>query len=1148
MTERPGFSKFFKAKYLSAVSFVLFPVFLFPQSNGDLRQGFSLFEKEITLIADSLILSFPLHDSLLIPYSEKVWIDSVLLKNEHDYSLDYLTGTLNFKKPPADKSLIKIQYKIFPFSLKTEYSHREIILAKPENEKSHDSANSTENSQPQPKQVSRDIIGSQLRKSGSIIRGISVGSNQNLQVDSGLRMQISGQLTDNVEVVASLTDQNTPIQPEGNTQTLQEIDKVFVKIKGPNLQATLGDYNLDLQGSEFTRYSRKLEGIMGQADFQNYSVTLSAAVSRGQFTTHEFLGQEGNQGPYQLQGTDGQINIIVLAGTERVWVDGGRMARGENYDYVIDYGNGQITFTRHRLITSDSRITVDFQFSAESFQRDFFAARGQYKLFGDKVKFGATFIRESDDKDSPLNLELDEERLAILEAAGDSLAVVPGWRSVGQDSGVYIMDSTGIFIYVGPGLGDHIVSFSFFGENQGDYRNIGLGRFEFAGESRGSYKPFIILPKAQRHEIAGLNLELSPTPFFNIKSELAVSDFDGNIYSARDNATNQGSAYSVSLNFQPENIILGGKNLGRLSFSGKLRNKAENFRDIDRTTIAEFNRRWNISNSVSSAQENIAEFRGSYLPLTGVTFQGGVGRLSKSSFFKSNRWEFQTILNKKNLPKANYFMEFIDRNDRNIKQESTWFRQRGRAEYDWKRVKPSFEYEGEIRKDSQTDSVDSGFRFDSYTAGLVISPFKSLTTSAKYNVRDDKDRLGQTFLPKSIAKTQTYALSLRNWRAFNVTASYTHREREFSDDSIQDTRTDLADIRVGFSPRNGGIRSNFYYQASNTQVALQEEVFLRVKEGDGNFRFNEELNEFEPDPFGDFVRRLFTTKNFRPVIGLRVRADLRFAPKRFFKSRNKGFLQKALSPISSETFVRIDERTKEKDVAKIYFLQLDYFLQDSTIFGSREFRQDIFLWEKSRKFSIRYRYRNRFELNNQFVDGGQQRQVLERRFRVLYRFSNQTSAQVEFINALEDRIFQSMSRQDRKVRSDKLELNFVYRPQRRLELGLRSQVSRNRDIILNPQTRANLISFKPRSSYSLSNKGRLRGEIEWVKVDVSPNNRLIPFELTGGRRAGTTLRWNFSFDYRVSRNVQASMSYFGRNEPDRPKTQHFARVEMRAFF
>ena len=95
------------------------------------------------LIADSLSLSYPLNDSLLIPDSEKVWADLILLKNERDYSLDYLTGTLNLKKRPVAKSQIVIQYKIFPFSLKGEYSHREIILAKPENEKSHDSANST---------------------------------------------------------------------------------------------------------------------------------------------------------------------------------------------------------------------------------------------------------------------------------------------------------------------------------------------------------------------------------------------------------------------------------------------------------------------------------------------------------------------------------------------------------------------------------------------------------------------------------------------------------------------------------------------------------------------------------------------------------------------------------------------------------------------------------------------------------------------------------------------------------------------------------------------------------------------------------------------------------------------------------------------
>ncbi len=73
-------------------------------------------------------------------------------------------------------------------------------------------------------------------------------------------------------------------------------------------------------------------------------------------------------------------------------------------------------------------------------------------------------------------------------------------------------------------------------------------------------------------------------------------------------------------------------------------------------------------------------------------------------------------------------------------------------------------------------------------------------------------------------------------------------------------------------------------------------------------------------------------------------------------------------------------------------------------------------------------------------------------------------------------------------------------------------------------------------------------EFTWTKVDLSPKNKLIPFELTDGNAAGLTYRWNFGFDYRVSRNIQASMTYLGRREPDRPETQHIARAEMRAFF
>jgi hypothetical protein len=1126
--------------------FILIPAFLFSQANNSRTASLSLYEGEVTIIADSLNLTYPLSDSLLIPETEFVWADTTLLARGTDYTMDYLAGVLKLNYPLAIGTNLTIQYQKFPFTLRRSYFRRVPILTQ---EEERGSSTNPIVKKPTPKPQAQDLFGAQLRKSGSITRGISVGSNQGLRVDSGLRMQISGRLAEKVDVVASLTDQETPIQPEGNTQSLQEIDKVFVQITGPNLRATLGDYYLSFDGTEFTRYSRKLQGVMGKAEYENWEVTISGAVSRGQFTTNEFLGQEGNQGPYQLRGAEGQINIIVLAGTERVWVDGELMTRGENNDYVIEYGNGQITFTRNRLITLDSRITVDFQYSDESFQRSLWGLRGESKMFNNKFKIGTTFIRESDDKDNPLTLDLNDQLLASLESAGDSLAVVPGWTFVGKDSGNYILDSTGVFIYVGPNLGDYLVAFSFFGENKGDYRNIGFGRYEYVGPNQGSYRPYRILPQAQRHDIVGLNLDFAPSSTFSLKSELAMSQFDANLYSSKDDGDNQGVAYALKLNFKPGKLSIGAINFGKLELGGKLRKKSSNFRDIDRTTIAEFNRRWNLSNAVSTFEETIGEFQGLYEPVQGFSFRGGFGRLAKSSSFKSNRWEAQTILKRKNLPNLNYFVEFIDRNDQSISQQSTWLRQRGHAEFDLRKVKPIFDFEGEIKKDGQADTSQTGFRFDSFTGGLELKPWKSLSASAKYNYRNDKDRQNGIFVPKSVARTQSFSIFLKNWKSISVTASYIHRNRDFADVSVQDTRTDLSDLRIGYAPRNRAVRGNFNYQISNTQVAKQEEIFLLVKEGEGNFRFDEELNEYVPDPFGDYVRRVITSNEFIPVIEVRTRTDFRLVPKNFFKSDNKSFLAKLLFPISTETFFRIDEKTRERDVARIYLLNLNYFQQDSTtIFGSIEFRQDVQLWENSRSFSLRYRYRNRTEKNNQFIAGGQDREVREQAVRIISKLSNQMSARFEFSHSEEDRLFKSVVREDRKVRSNEIGVDLVYRPDRRLELGLKSKLSLNRDIVPDPVTEANLISFAPRSTYSLSRQGRFRGEINWTKVFVSPKNRVIPFELADGNKAGTTLRWNFGFDYRVSRNVQASLSYFGRREPNRPKTQHIAKVEMRAFF
>ena len=54
-------------------------------------------------------------------------------------------------------------------------------------------------------------------------------------------------------------------------------------------------------------------------------------MSKGKYSNNSFKGTEGNQGPYKLKGRNGENYIVVLSGTEKVFMD------GEKLDYRLQY-------------------------------------------------------------------------------------------------------------------------------------------------------------------------------------------------------------------------------------------------------------------------------------------------------------------------------------------------------------------------------------------------------------------------------------------------------------------------------------------------------------------------------------------------------------------------------------------------------------------------------------------------------------------------------------------------------------------------------------------------------------------------------------------------------------------------------------------
>jgi hypothetical protein len=194
------------------------------------------------------------------------------------------------------------------------------------------------------------------------------------------------------------------------------------------------------------------------------------------------------------------------------------------------------------------------------------------------------------------------------------------------------------------------------------------------------------------------------------------------------------------------------------------------------------------------------------------------------------------------------------------------------------------------------------------------------------------------------------------------------------------------------------------------------------------------------------------------------------------------------------------------------------------------------LWENNRERSLRYRLTALRELNNQFLGEGLSRRGQQRHeLRLTLAHSPKVSSQTEIILNREDKTFVNSLRPNREVRNRTGTVDLSYRPLAVWEFAAAVGAAFDEDRAAPIEVRA--FSLRPRSTYSFRGKGRLSGEIEWVQMEATiPAGKSLAYELANGNRPGRTLRWNFALEYRVSTNINLAISYFGRKEPDRPRT------------
>jgi len=1141
------------------------------------EKSFTITEQDTTIFLDYWVV----RESLHVFYIEN---DSLQILSNEFWELNTSTGKLAISfsiwQPKADSVTLFARYERFPFNIRPVFSTRELVLF----DKGESQENELTIDQIARRRVTRDDLfgSSNLQRSGSVSRGITVGTNQDATLQSGLRFELSGFITEDVEIIATLTDQSTPIQPDGSTQNLRELDRVFIQLRNQHGTLQLGDIDVNLRNSEFAQIGRRLQGIGVETDLGHIgSYSSSASVVRGRFRVQEFAGRNGVQGPYRLTGAEGEQFIIVLAGSERVYLNGVRVNRGEENDYIIDYSLGEIFFTSNRMITDVTRITVDFQYVTQQYNRTLITAEAENNtLINGRLSFGATVIRESDSRDLNTEFGLSEQEIEILRQAGNNPdnAIVPGEQRVGfirdADFILYAKRDTlvagqqfEIFKNLpGDSTGVWRVQFSRVGSGNGSYRRknttVNGIVYEWVGPGRGEYEPFRRIPAPQMHQMAALRSRFRATDHLEFFGEWAVSEFDRNRFSSIDNETNTDIGYLTGVRLRPIETII-----GIVDFRLRHRYTGDNFEYFDRTREVEFERRWDITRG-QQVREQIteADLGIAFTELTDLRLQSGF--LSRSDV-ESYRHTLNFQTQEPGIPVTRYQAEFSQSSITLTDTRSNWFRNIADTRYSIPInnhiLTPSFGFEAEDRKRrfGKSDSLLTGsFTFYDLSPGIGYRYGNSFQASTIFNFREDRRDANGNMLFEARTRGIEFRTQLTPNEQLRIRNTLIFRDKEFSDFFIQNNQSEnnrsvLLRNESDFRTQNEFLEIALYYEGGTESRPLLQETFIEVGPEIGNFVWIDlnndgvqQIEEFFPAQTpneGTFILQLLPSDELFSVNSINTRLRTVVKPEMIFRN-NTGGLPNILSNIEWTSVLEIREQNREASLTDILFFNFrSYQNSNNTIDGRIFWLQDFRLFRPYRNIDSRISIDGSKGMRRRSA-GLEESRSSTIRIENSYRFLRRWSASLELNKGKNELISEQLLSRSYQIEFAGVKPSLRYDYTRSLQIGTGLSYNQRRDVL--PQIPARLNAYTVFSDVNWFYRNKLQAffRIEYRSNQLrglsSPTGA---FELTDGAGVGNTWMWSVQGTYRINEYLRASLNYDGRTVTDRPAIQTM-RFSLNAIF
>lgn len=1079
------------------------------------------------------------------------------------YKVDYFNAKIIFNQ--KINGLLEIQYQVFPYLFTQTYFNKDPVLFDSANINFKPYVIDINNSEPY-----LNIKG--LDYNGSFARGISFGNNQDVVVNSDFNLQMNGKLQNDVNISASITDNNIPIQPEGNTQQLQEFDKVFIQLSKNKQQLIMGDFEIYRPPGYFMNYYKKLQGASytGGFDTGNGTLTsgLSLAVAKGNYARQDIAVIEGNQGPYKLKGNNGETFIIILAGTERVYMDGKLLTRGAENDYIIDYNAGEIAFTPKILLTKDKRVQIEFEYSDKNYFRSLVFSGNQFVSADEKLKLYLNIYSEQDSKNQPLDQTINSYERSILAAAGDSIneAFASGIDSIGFDATriMYKMvDSLGfdsVFVYsTNADSAMYVLSFTDLGANRGNYIQTVSGAngriyqwvAPVGGIPQGNYEPVILLiaPKRTQMITAGGSYKINDK--HEIGSEIAFTNNDVNTFAELGNDDNEGFAYKGNYIYTKQlNTQVKITAQTNYEFAGA------DFAPPERYRPVEFNRDWNIF----STEKTNEHYANAGINLTGKDkWNFGVqsstfvrenvytGFLqSATGSYRNAKWEIagnSSFLNATDDSLHSLFFRPSLAVTRKFPELNLW--------------QTKIAYEGEHnRMSTLNDSlITNSFYYDQFTYRIGNADTSKNLFAAEVITRLDKLPLAGKF--SDVTKGNTYSVSGALNKKINNRYSWqiAYRTLDIVDTSLtllEPEKSLLGRIQNAFTIKKGLINGDIYYELGTGQEPKREYTFVEVEPGIGVYTWNDynsngiqELDEFEIAVFADeanFIQVFVPTDEYIQSNLTNFNYSLGLNPKVIWHDE-KGF-PGFVGRFAAQSSLQMTRKVLDDQSFAAYnpFALID----DSLLVSSNVYWLNTLYFNRSgNKFGIDYSYLRNFS-KQVITVGPESRGKDEHKITMRYKIAKPIIINGTYSIGNKSLISEGFTSKNYNIPYQVIEpkITFIKGSVFRTSVYYQYTTSSNNEG--GELLSSNELTFDLR--YNVVAKSTITTKFSYIAIvfdgiEDSP----VGYAMLEGLNNGNNILWNVSIDRKLSQLLQLTASYEGRKTGDNAIT-HVGRLQMRAIF